>query len=273
MSKYHIAVCALLIAGGVVMSNVSTSSAGDTLTPSKLGLTYVIHLPERQDIFWNNSQAVSDYMGKLSQLVTGMVGKGAAVDVQTDYNAIDKGYGGLLSDLAGLGDQVAVDVHTHKDDKVNNADVAYMLQQLGLADTGVVGGYLNDQGQPTTETGVSTGYLWDPSILWGEGTFLHTADVPSTGFRTEGDMTHIGGAATGPSALDSLIGMVQSDPYGQLLNDSFFIGGPRLNVQGILDSIDGINQKVGDVGYWATLPQLANDWVNVYNSNPSFRNF
>ena len=82
--------------------------------------------------------------------------------------------------------------HSHEGYGYNFADVAWLLQQLGVEPAGVVGGHIYDPAQfsyqdwPRFINGIgcahyTNGFVWKPYLLMGSGTPLHVAEPVATG--------------------------------------------------------------------------------------------
>jgi|Deesub1362B_J571_1020462.scaffolds.fasta_scaffold00078_10 hypothetical protein len=82
---------------------------------------------------------------------------------------------------------VEIDPHAHET-IYNYADVAYLIEQLEVSPTRIAGGFISD---PPTESiyehflqpirGAHYSYTWQAEVLWGNSTYLHTADIPASG--------------------------------------------------------------------------------------------
>ena len=116
---------------------------------------------------------------------------GAKYDWQSDWNfllglkAFDKGSAAmnnktlvhyLIDDLG-----MSADPHSHQHNGYNYADVAYLMSQLGVTPSGIVGGFIaaptedSEYGElsvPITGNKYPS-YTWTPTALWGGGTGLH----------------------------------------------------------------------------------------------------
>lgn len=107
---------------------------------------------------------------------------GVAYNYQTDWNFLlgleaydDTNF---LQQLADLG--VSIDAHSHEHNGYNYADVAGMIDAMGVEPSGVVGGFI---AAPASESELvqfqtpiranKSNYVWTPTVLWGAGTSLH----------------------------------------------------------------------------------------------------
>lgn len=94
---------------------------------------------------------------------------------------------------------VICDPHSHQSGNYNYADVAYLHQLCGVSVTKVVGGFLydtviNGNNWENMQNGLYgrtyTSYFWQPDILWGSGTPLHTNDPDPLGAWKPQSMTN-----------------------------------------------------------------------------------
>ncbi len=82
---------------------------------------------------------------------------------------------------------VEVDPHAHET-QYNYADVAYLIENLGVAPSHTVGGFISDPPERSVFEhflspirGAHYDYTWTPEILWGGATYLHENDVAVSG--------------------------------------------------------------------------------------------
>jgi hypothetical protein len=165
-----------------------------TVTP--IYLTVVSHNEEpgngRPDYLANRDYYLQNRRLVRSLALT-ITSRGATLNFQSDWNylmavaAYDVGQ--VVSDTNGknivrwmvedLG--VEVDPHAHET-QYNYADVAYLIQQLGVAPSHTVGGFLyyppeNAQGWERHMKGITgrvyPAYFWRADLLWGAATYLH----------------------------------------------------------------------------------------------------
>ncbi len=114
---------------------------------------------------------------------------GGAYDFQTDWNflrgimAHDDESNNILIQLDALG--VQIDPHSHQNLGYTYADVAAMIEELGISPSGVVGGMIvAPPARSILESfwkpiqGKYYDYTWTPTVAWGGGTALHTNDTP-----------------------------------------------------------------------------------------------
>lgn len=115
---------------------------------------------------------------------------GAAYDASLMTNTTGKNVARYLNENLG----VTLDPHSHENSGYNYADVAWLLTQLGVTPTGVVGGhvytgtgyqewpkFVEDPLGLLCEKYSATGYRWKPVVMMGGGTTSHADDPHSSG--------------------------------------------------------------------------------------------
>jgi hypothetical protein len=115
---------------------------------------------------------------------------GAAYDASLMTNTAGKNVARYLNENLG----VTLDPHSHENSGYNYADVAWLLTQLGVTPTGVVGGhvytgtgyqewpkFVEDPLGLLCEKYSATGYRWKPVVMMGGGTASHVDDPHSSG--------------------------------------------------------------------------------------------
>ena len=115
---------------------------------------------------------------------------GAAYDATLMTNTAGKNVARYLNENLG----VTLDPHSHENSGYNYADVAWLLTQLGVTPTGVVGGhvytgtgyqewpkFVEDPLGLLCEKYSATGYRWKPVVMMGGGTASHADDPHSSG--------------------------------------------------------------------------------------------
>ncbi|MBI3872341.1 MAG: hypothetical protein HY304_04605, partial [candidate division Zixibacteria bacterium] len=169
-------------------------AAGASLPP--VYLTIVSHNEEplngRPDYTANRDYYLQN-RSLVKRFAETITSRGATLNFESDWNylqAVDKiDAGNVLTNTAGknivrwmkedLG--VEVDPHAHES-QYNYADVAYLIDQLGVTPSKNVGGFLydppdNSQGWEQHEAGINgwnyPSYFWRADHLWGAGTYLH----------------------------------------------------------------------------------------------------
>ena len=135
----------------------------------------------------------------------------------------------LLQYLRGsLG--VAIDPHSHENGGYNYTDVAYLLNQLGVGGSTVIGGHIWDPGLAqfahwerfrVAQSGEKYSYSWRGDILMGAGTPNHTNDPVVSGVwrpsgpnsffvdSPSGNITAVGGWKGNLTGIDELTGFYQ----------------------------------------------------------------
>jgi len=137
-----------------------------------------------EDAFWESRSNLIAYAQML-------VSHGVQYDFQTDWNfllavqAYDQGDESTNGKnvIRYLHEDLGVDIdpHSHENGGYNFVDVAYLISELGVEPTGVVGGFI--AGPPESSQldyfwSLRTGLMypsatWTPEILWGGGTGQH----------------------------------------------------------------------------------------------------
>jgi hypothetical protein len=118
---------------------------------------------------------------------------------------------------------VECDPHSHENDGYNFADIAYLLQTLGISPAPVVGGHVYDpfdsnyQNWPRFNAGISgkkyPGYTWKPDLLIGAGTSNHTNDPTASGmWRPKSSSDFFGTGGSGIAAFGGWDGKTTSLP-------------------------------------------------------------
>lgn len=142
---------------------------------------------------------------------------------------------------------VEIDPHSHENDGYNYADVAYLMEQCGVAPSPVVGGHIYDtaaasyQNWPRFNSGINgmryPSYFWKPALLMGAGTPNHTRDPVATGlwrplnpaiyFTTGGSgMAAFGNWDNDTTQLGALVARVES---GELSRSAMWTAGYSFN--------------------------------------------
>jgi hypothetical protein len=280
-----------------------TSAANSSGLPV-LYITFVSHNEENgryledRAIYLRNRALLVD-------LVRALTSKGATYNWQSDWNFLKaveaNDTGDVVSSTGGLNvvqwmdgqPGMEIDPHAHEH-TYNYADVAYLIDGLGVTPSRTVGGFLfsppdNPQGWEQHKEGISgrqyPNYFWQADVLWGAATQNHLgADDPSSGiwrpldknhFTTDdpnGRLIYIGGCAGGSAGAPLLLEDIAS---GRAPADGFYTATVMIN-QGKLDQaaikqaaefIDSLSDEVaaGRV-QWVTLSQMAQLWRTEYGS-------
>ena len=261
----------------------------------------------------------------LKRLAEGIVGRGAAYDQQNEWlylsRVADAAYEtsalkaqtnnqNILAYLAALDPvRISIDVHHHNSGFLseNHADVAGRLEQLGVSERGVVGGFLFT---PSTMAEVETmqGYAknglvstkvwgsgkktWFPKILWGGGSANHVSDSPASGvwrpknntaFYTDDPTSILPNVGHYQGNLDftGMADLVAKQRAGMLSQGQMYTVTLMVNqcemtdasVTAVLAEIDKYKDAVtaGNV-VWKTLPDIVTEWKTVYGAQPQLYN-
>lgn len=232
--------------------------------------------------------------------------RGVALNLQSDWNflqavaAYDTGSvvdstGGknllrwLVEDMG-----VEVDAHAHESE-YSYADVAYLIEQLGAPDTGVVGGFLFDppdiasNGWAQFDDGPVAGRIypdarWQAQILWGAATRGHqegqddaTAGVwrPQDPFNFYAhdpaqDLIYIGGCTRDEQGVLDLLADLDSGaaPADGFYTAAIFVPQGALSADDIAELtafIDNLPAEAGGLPVrWANLTEIAASWQSDY---------
>ena len=91
---------------------------------------------------------------------------------------------------------VSIDPHAHET-LYNYADVAYLIKQLGVEPSNVVGGFIAEPPEDSVFDhftspieGWHYDFTWVPEILWGASTYLHQSDTVASGVWKPKDRYH-----------------------------------------------------------------------------------
>ncbi len=163
-----------------------------------------VHTPD----FRTNQTAYAEFRGDLLRFADLMASNDLPWSLQSDWNfllgvqqyEVDAPDTNLLARTAGtnvilyLARHRGVEMvpHSHEGFGYNFADVAWLLQELGVEPAGVVGGHIYDpaefsyQDWPRFIPGLAcqhytNGFVWKPYLLMGSGTPLHVAEPVATG--------------------------------------------------------------------------------------------
>lgn len=253
-----------------------------------------------EDAFWEQRQLVVDFAQMLYE-------KGVTYDYQSDWNFLEAAlkYDSGTEDTNGknflqyLGEDLnaSIDPHNHTgQSEYNYADVAYLIEQLGVEPSGVVGGYiaapvdqsvLEELWEPIE--GAVYDYTWTPEILWGGGTGNHINDEAlrvSGMWRpqdSENWSTHdpdaplavVGNYSSDWEGLDELLSAQDSGELeqGKMYTVSIDAHQKKLSEEFIEEFARQIDehQAYADEGrlVWSTIPAVYETWVDRYDESPS----
>jgi hypothetical protein len=231
---------------------------------------------------------------------------GAKYDWQSDWNfllglkAFDKGSAAmnnktlpryLVEDLG-----MSADPHSHQHNGYNYADVAYLISQLGVTPSGIVGGFIAAPTENSEYSELSVPmkgskyptYTWTPTALWGGGTGLHINESEqwTSGIWIPKSQSDFFTPATTGTPV---IGRYDSDFNG--LDDLLEKQSNNQLTAGNMYTITiTTNQNLFTTNYiadfekqiatyadetaagkivWVTLPQALDIWKTQYHSNPT----
>lgn len=253
-----------------------------------------------EDAFWEQRQLVVDFAQMLYE-------KGVAYNYQSDWNFLEaalkfddgteetngKNFLQYLSEDLG----VDVDPHNHTgQSEYNYADVAYLISELGVEPTGVVGGYLvlpvedsalESLWEPVE--GAVYDFTWTPEILWGGGTEGHVNDesLQVSGVWRPQDAEHwtthdpeaplavVGNYADGWDGLDTLLDKqedgtleqgkmytISIDAHQKLLSEDF--------IEEFAEQIDHYQEYANEGRLvWSSITDTYETWVVQYDETPS----
>jgi len=154
---------------------------------------YVTHIENSAKI--QNLENYRDDRNALRELAETITANGSAYDFQSDWTFLSEVGTYDIGPVVGDTDRknliryfhenlgVSVDPHCHES-HYNIADVAYMIEELGVTPTGVVGGFIYGPAdnsnwerfsQPIPGRQVPS-YSWTGNLLWGSATRGHTGN-------------------------------------------------------------------------------------------------
>lgn len=276
---------------------------------SKIYATFVSHNEESANYVCSRQQsAYLDNRGRTLDFARMVVDREAAWDLQTEWTWLqavqqwdsadvmrDTKNKNIVQYLAELKpDRVAIEAHAHET-QYNYADVVHLIEQLGAARTGVVGGFiyypLSDEvwtrlEQPLVGS-VYPETIWNAEILWGAATFNHQGpDSHASGIWRPRDAAHfheddpnqrlvnVGGYTGGQDGLDDLLSRLHAGTLepGRMYTVSIFFEQCNLTdelLQTYTTVVDGHAADVaaGDL-VWTTLSEMARIWREDYGSAP-----
>ncbi len=176
-----------------------------------------------------------------------------------------------------------IDPHAHET-QYNYADVAYLISQLGVEPSGVVGGFV---ASPASESkleylqstihGNVYSYAWKPEVLWGGavGGHQNESDLWVSGIWNPKDAEHftedggnlpdVGGYYTTWEGLDALLAK-DLDP-GKIYTQAIFAGQRTLTDESIEAFRAQIEKRKSDKRIvWVGLTELISIWESEYHS-------
>ncbi|MEW5702748.1 MAG: hypothetical protein AB1792_11035 [Candidatus Zixiibacteriota bacterium] len=190
---------------------------------------------------------------------------------------------------------VEIDSHAHET-QYNYADVAYLIEQLGITPSKNVGGFLynppdNPQGWEQHENGINgwihPSYFWRADHLWGAATFQHQGeDDRSSGIWRPQDrysfytddpnrrLLYIGGGCGGQPGLVQLLDDIEAE---RVPADGFYTANLMMiqdwmtpqSIVALGSFIDSLAPVVASGRIiWSTLTQTAQTWRTQYMAQP-----
>ena len=306
-----IAIFFVAAAVGVALAGRAGGEAAPTAAPlPPVYLTIVSHNEEGgagRPVYTADLNYYLQNRSLVKLLAETITSRGATYNFQSDWNYLKAvamyDVGSVTNDTAGknivrwmkedLG--VEVDPHAHES-QYNYADVAYLIEQLGVTTSKNVGGFLydppdNPQGWEQHEAGISgwiyPSYFWRADNLWGAGTYLHLGnDDASSGIWRPKDrynfyvddpnqrLLYIGGGCGSPPVLQ-LLDDIQtgSAPAGGFYTANLMMIQDWMTTQSIAQLGSFIDSMAPYVAQgrvqWVTLTQMADLWRTQYGSQPS----
>ena len=296
--------CAVLTAAVTLLAEHASA-----LPP--ISLTIVSHNEESGDGRPDYTADLGYYLQNralVKLLAETITSRGATYNFQSDWNYLKAvamyDVGSVTANTGGknivrwmkedLG--VEVDPHAHET-QYNKADVAYLIEQLGVTPSKNVGGFLYDppdnrQGWEQHAAGVYgrvyPSYFWRADHLWGAATEQHLGnDDKSSGIWRPQDrynfyaddanqrLLYIGGCSSRPG-LERLLGDIET---GRAPADGFYTANLAVPPQDWMTAqdvaqlgsyIDSLAPMVAQGRVrWVTLTQMAELWRTQYGSQPS----
>ncbi|MBS3772828.1 MAG: hypothetical protein KGY55_01355 [Candidatus Thermoplasmatota archaeon] len=257
---------------------------------------------DNETAFWKHRKAVIDFAMMLSD-------EGVKYNFQSDWNFL------LAATLYDAGDAdtngkniirflkedvgVEIDPHAHET-QYNYADVAYLIESLGVTPSHIVGGFIAYPPEDAkTEyfreplTGwVYPGYQWQADVLWGGATSLHQNEEhlwisgiwkpkDNDNFLVHDDqapLPHIGNYQLkhGFQGVQDLLQKQQQGELeaGKIYTQTVFVGQNKLVNQ---QYIHEVQQQIQNLSaytsagliQWVGLAELIDIWVTEYNAEPN----
>lgn len=247
--------------------------------------------------FETDVAAFEQYRAALRRFADVLAARQVAFDFQSDWNFLkaaaqhdvgtDTGGVNIIRYVHDL-PNFSIDPHAHET-RYNYADVAYLIEQLGVTPTGVVGGFIATPPPSsvleqfwTDIDGVQyPGYTWTPEVLWGAASGNHVNDESLwiSGVWRPSDRGHftehaesaplpcIGGFGGTWEALDLLLSLRAANLLTNGIHTCTIMTNGRDIIQpGFIEAFDAdIAARRGDAGIrWVTLPQVHQIWRDEY---------
>lgn len=193
----------------------------------------------------------------------------------------------------------AVDPHAHES-RYSIADVAYLMTQMGITPSNIVGGFIADPAEDSRVEdfqvaidGWQYDTSWKAEALWGAATGLHSddSDLHISGIWRPQDNDHfttddsskipvIGGYT---SDWDGLEDLLEKRAAGELDPDEMYTVTLMNNQEDFIDedTIEAFRAKLQDYAdeteegtiQWVTLEEALSIWENDYDENPNLYSY
>ena len=287
----------------------NNSSDNGTVTPVKPAIyaTIVSHSEDTSPRFDYLDTEAGYIAGRdaLLEMANFVKDTGASWDYEPDWRfleaAIKYEKGDVLSNtnnkniLRYLSEDLGfqIDAHSHENNGYNYADVAYLINQLGVTSSNIIGGTIVFPVEASQFerfrvhlTGDKYSYTWDPEVLWGAGTAQHVGDEQkksglwrpksAADFFTHdanANLIYVGSCDNIDSLVDAIY-VSKTAPTDKIYNVVIFIAEDALQDSGKFSNYEEQISKMNEYvkkGYvkWATLNEIVNVWQNEYNSAPN----
>ncbi len=288
----------------------AASSGAPHWSPGTLYVTIVSHNEQPSDRRPDYIREIPFYLENrdlLIQLVEMIASNNAAYNFQSDWNYLlavaEHDRGEITTDTGGMNivrwmaevKDVEIDPHAHES-RYNYADVAYLIQELGVTPTSTVGGFLydppdNPQGWQQHQAGLTgwifPDYFWQADALWGAATSLHQGDDDHTSgvwspldkehFYThdpDQDLIYIGGCTLEAKGLFKLLEAIESGtaPADGFYTAATFFAQDFISEESIAELEAFIVElepyrEAGTVE-WVHLSEIAEMWRTDYGAKP-----
>jgi len=310
-----VALLALSIQSAVASSTHNQIQSGQVIQPQKVTTVPPIFVsiithneePPGYPDYVNDQNAFWLHRGGLVNFANMLFQEGVAYNYQSDWNFLlaatmydtgtvsTNGKNILRYIKEDLGFEV--DPHAHET-QYNYADVAYLVEALGVPVSHTVGGFL---AIPPEESKLEyfrqplTGwhypsYNWQAEILWGGAKYLHQNEETlwisgiwkpqdNSHFLVHDDnapLPHIGGYWSNWGGLNILLQKQQNGELqeGAIYTQTIFAGqADMIDPQYILQFRDAIQSLApytqAGLIRWVGLAEVCDIWVNQYNSEPN----
>ena len=306
--------CAAAVAGIALHFTVLHAAA-----PARIFVTFVSHNEESTSnppcapVLTDRARYLANRAAVVS-LASDIVDRGATWDFQSEWEYLTKVAAwddpaarastdgvNIIKYLSGLApDRLVVDAHSHELRGYNYADVSYLLAQLGVESTGVVGGFIYTPSSranwtrfraPVAGSKYRTA-TFDALTLWGGGSADHRNDSTASGiwrpksateFHTDDPaqrLTNIGHYTGDVLSADGALDLVARLRRGELQPGHMYtatimipqceIDSNPETVPAVLGIIASLSDAVRNREVvWATMPDMIRIWRDEYGSVPT----